>query len=576
MRPVPLLLGALLGSLVPASSLPAQNQGDDVLPPDIFVEGFGPAAGKAAAPEAEAPALVSGTRDEATRLLRDPRVVLLKVTRWFRPSESARRAAVLDVGKGWLALRGGKVLGWFADLDEELVNEAGSRAVDLTARSDSAFLTPGFCDADSRWFRADADLGDSGQNLSVAAADRLELWQEGWEELPRKSGVTTLYVPAGVAARSAGAGVVVSLGTTPRVVERAAASSYKVSTVQTRGTNLSRDGVTKTLEKELEDAKKYREAKEKYDKDLEEYEKKRKEFLAYYKQHPMKAGEEPAEEQKPAADEGRQGRRGRGMRMTPEQVQEMRKLPPEERQKYIDELRKKQQGGDEGAKEPEKPAEAKADGKAPPRPKRPKEPDVDPQKEAMLEVLDGKRMLRLEVHRAGEIQAVLALKKEHGLDKVVLVGATEAWKVAKQIAEAGCPVVLRPEETPEAAGFELLPEHLPAQAARLAEAGVPVCFGSGGRREAGVLPLLAACAVGSGMSEEDALEALTKNAWLASGGEGDVMVVYDKDPLAPDAKVLAVIDNQAAGARRPGRGAGNGRRGARGADAGGAGEGGGR
>ena len=139
----------------------------------------------------------------------------------------------------------------------------------------------------------------------------------------------------------------------------------------------------------------------------------------------------------------------------------------------------------------------------------------DPVKEELLRILDGKRTLRIEVHRHREIEAVLALAKKFEIADITLVGATEAWKVAKAIRSAGARVVLSPQNPPSS--FDTLPEHHAANAAKLASAGVPVAFGSAGKESGAFLSLIAARAVAHGMSEAQALQALTQNSLEACG-----------------------------------------------------------
>ncbi|MBL8990664.1 MAG: amidohydrolase, partial [Phycisphaerae bacterium] len=58
--------------------------------------------------------------------------------------------------------------------------------------------------------------------------------------------------------------------------------------------------------------------------------------------------------------------------------------------------------------------------------------------EALVEVLDGSRMVHHHTHRADDIMTVLRLKQEFGF-RVTLHHVSEAWKVADEIAKAGVP-----------------------------------------------------------------------------------------------------------------------------------------
>ena len=539
-------------ALALSTPLSAAYQGDqgDLLPPDVKIDWFGPKPDKETKVAPKAPVRKAGSPEILERMLGNRRVTFLKVDRYFLPSNKGKAAAIQSSDGGWLAFVGNRFQAWFPEIADSQRGKARARMYDLTEDSPKAFLMPGLCDADSRFFRNPKDLADSGQNLATPAAATMALWEKGWEDLPLDSGVTTLFVPAGTLAMSSGHGALIGLGNRPLVLQAKGGLSYRISNLSTRGTNLSRDQYVRALDKAFEGAEKYKEAKEKHEKALEEYKKKRKEFLAYYKKNPMKKGDKSAA---PAATTNSSGNTRRRVGLTAAEIAEINKLPRSERRKAMQELmRKKASAGQ--AKPTTPPAKDSKDstakgGKAPARPKYPKPFKESPQNEALLEVLDGKSFLRIEAHRAGEIRALLDLKKTHALDKLVILGATEAWKVADEIAKAGALVVLRPENLPTR-GYDILPEHLPSQAARLSRAEVPVCFGSAGKREAGSLPLLAARAVAHGMSETQALESLTKTAWLASGGEGDSLVVFSGDPLAAGSRVLCVLDRT--GLRRPG------------------------
>jgi len=61
--------------------------------------------------------------------------------------------------------------------------------------------------------------------------------------------------------------------------------------------------------------------------------------------------------------------------------------------------------------------------------------------QGLLDVLDGKVPLLVHVERASDIRAVLALPRTYPRLKLVLVGATEGWMVAREIAAARVPVI---------------------------------------------------------------------------------------------------------------------------------------
>jgi imidazolonepropionase-like amidohydrolase len=64
---------------------------------------------------------------------------------------------------------------------------------------------------------------------------------------------------------------------------------------------------------------------------------------------------------------------------------------------------------------------------------------------ALIPVIKGDIPLLVTVHRAADILRVIALKQEYKALELVLLNATEGWKVAEEIAQAQIPVILDPE-----------------------------------------------------------------------------------------------------------------------------------
>ena len=166
--------------------------------------------------------------------------------------------------------------------------------------------------------------------------------------------------------------------------------------------------------------------------------------------------------------------------------------------------------------------------------------------EALVPVVTGKQKLYVAVERAADIRAVLALKAEYPKLDLVLVGVTEGWLVASEIAAAGVPVI--------ANGLNDLPvtfEELGAtqsNAGRLAKAGVKVAINAATMQNprrlqqvAGNLVALTRVPGASGMSWGQAFAAISsvpaeisgmggKAGVLKPGALGDV-VLWDGDPL---------------------------------------------
>jgi imidazolonepropionase-like amidohydrolase len=102
-----------------------------------------------------------------------------------------------------------------------------------------------------------------------------------------------------------------------------------------------------------------------------------------------------------------------------------------------------------------------------------KRPARDLELEAIVQVLEGKRVVHFHTHRADDIMTVLRLQKEFGFH-VVLHHTSEAWKVAKEIAAAGVAVSLIVIDSP--GGKQEAIDWHPENGAALERAGVLVGF----------------------------------------------------------------------------------------------------
>ncbi|GAM04734.1 amidohydrolase family protein [Novosphingobium sp. MBES04] len=174
---------------------------------------------------------------------------------------------------------------------------------------------------------------------------------------------------------------------------------------------------------------------------------------------------------------------------------------------------------------------------------------------ALAPVLSGEQALYVHVERASDIRAVLALKSEFPALKLVLIGASEGWMVANEIAASGVPVLTMPlRDLPEQ--FEVLGA-TQSNVGRMVQAGVKVGIGlfvgdNQPRRaaeQAGNLVALTKLPGATGLTWAQAFAAITsipaeisgmggKEGVLAPGAVGDV-VIWDGDPLelssAPEA-----------------------------------------
>ncbi|MEM9232791.1 MAG: amidohydrolase family protein [Pseudomonadota bacterium] len=157
---------------------------------------------------------------------------------------------------------------------------------------------------------------------------------------------------------------------------------------------------------------------------------------------------------------------------------------------------------------------------------------------ALGPVLRGDVPLMVDVESAPDILRTLDLADEYGLD-LVIVGGTEAYRVADELAEADVPVILNPM-----VNLPYLFEQMGATLAAgglLEEAGVKVAFSDDDTHNIRLMPQLAGNAVANGMSHQGALAAITAvpaiifgvdqtHGTLAPGKAADV-VVWSGDPL---------------------------------------------
>ncbi|MFQ5535242.1 MAG: amidohydrolase family protein [Sphingomonadales bacterium] len=175
--------------------------------------------------------------------------------------------------------------------------------------------------------------------------------------------------------------------------------------------------------------------------------------------------------------------------------------------------------------------------------------------EALVPVVKGKKPLAVVVNRSSDILHVLAIAREMSV-KLVLIGATEGWRVAPRIAAAGVPVILSPTQNlPES--FDGLAATL-ENAAKLHAAGVTIAIGSeaggfsgGGTHNARAITQLAGVAVAYGLPWDAALKALTVNGakiWGLDRGYGTIetgkdadIVVWTGDPLELDSRPVHVF-----------------------------------
>ncbi|HBB25460.1 MAG TPA: amidohydrolase [Bacteroidetes bacterium] len=127
--------------------------------------------------------------------------------------------------------------------------------------------------------------------------------------------------------------------------------------------------------------------------------------------------------------------------------------------------------------------------------------------EAMRMVFEKDVPLMISASTKRQIEAVIDFKEMFGL-KIIITDAADAHRVIPQLQKSGIPVIIprvhslpRRDEDPYDAPFTL--------AATLAKANVPFAFTDDGSWQQRNLPFLAGTARAFGLSEEDAIKALT-------------------------------------------------------------------
>jgi imidazolonepropionase-like amidohydrolase len=173
-------------------------------------------------------------------------------------------------------------------------------------------------------------------------------------------------------------------------------------------------------------------------------------------------------------------------------------------------------------------------------------PSRDLAMEALIEVLEGKRVVHFHTHRHDDIYSVLRLQKEFGF-KVVLQHVSEGWKIAEEIAKANVPASIILIDSP---GGKLETMDIKFEGANILDkAGVPVGFHTDDPiTDSRHFLREAAFGVRGGMSREKALYGLTMaNAMmldlqdrvgsLEQGKDAD-FIVLSGDPLSVYTHVL--------------------------------------
>jgi imidazolonepropionase-like amidohydrolase len=183
--------------------------------------------------------------------------------------------------------------------------------------------------------------------------------------------------------------------------------------------------------------------------------------------------------------------------------------------------------------------------------------DADPKLAALADYVEGRKPVIISASRKADIEAAIAFADEMGL-RMILAGGEDAWKVSETLAKKKIPVILgRTQSLPvEDDDPYDRPYSMPGE---LVKAGVRIAFGTSagggdgpsGPHGARTLPWEAGAAAAFGLSEDDALRALT--IWPAEmfgvdqqlgsieTGKMANLIVTDGNPLALTTRVRHLV-----------------------------------
>lgn len=174
---------------------------------------------------------------------------------------------------------------------------------------------------------------------------------------------------------------------------------------------------------------------------------------------------------------------------------------------------------------------------------------VDARYEALRPYLNRERPVCIEAHSRRMILEVLQWTEQENI-RLILVGATDAWKVADNLKSRQIPLILGPIARSPVEKFD--PSDAPyANPGRLEEAGLEFCFHSPSASLCRNLPFEASLAMSYGLSEAAALRGITlaparilgldrEIGSLAVGKQAD-LVVSTGSLLEPTSRIEAVF-----------------------------------
>ena len=166
--------------------------------------------------------------------------------------------------------------------------------------------------------------------------------------------------------------------------------------------------------------------------------------------------------------------------------------------------------------------------------------------QALGSVIAGSQKLFVEADRASDIRAVISLKSEFPRIDMVIVGATEGWLVAKEIAASGIPVLAEslqdlPERFEQLASTQSNIGRMKAAGVKVAVNAETIRFTAHLAQYAGNLVALGKLPGAAGLTWGEALAAISSRPAEAAGMAGQIgvlrpgavgdVVIWDGDPL---------------------------------------------
>lgn len=446
-----------------------------------------------------------------------------------------------QIADGTVLIQDGKIVAVGTDLEIP----AGANVIDVTGMT----VTPGLVDLRSKLWLTSGAGSDSGTTAALSAVDGVDAYSSDWKEVARQ-GITSVYVQPAARGSLGGYGALLRVAAGDSAAE--ADLMEKLVLAEKAGFQSSLGVATSNsstkaqlaeftgLKKRLSDAKEYAEKWEKYReygaaeaKKKAEKDKQADKEKAAEKSKKEDAKEGEKEEKKEPSAEGGSPNRGRsGMRRPGGSASPEAK--PETESESGDYKSKKSDSADEASDK---------DKKEEP----PKKPDVDPLKDRLVEVLEGKLPLRLEVHGLEDCRRALELAKEFELT-VVLEGLSDMAGSTEDVVDSTLPIVLGPWLDTERESYqakdrvELWGDALTEYPGRFAIAS----FGRTGRASKD-LRYHAAAAVSAGFDAERVLQAITSTPALLAGagathgklkaGFAADIAVFAGHPLDPSSPV---------------------------------------